>query len=167
MTRGGFEALVDGVLLLAVLLAATGVVQTLALPAAGPTPSSTYAEDLRTALFRSTTDGLAYVQGGVRVGLRNGTTVEAFLRLEVHVLALVDADFTEANRQVAALAAALVRPGWSVAILGGPANGGDMVRITAGEIPPNHLRSSWTYPPLHGAGPGVTLAVAVWVSPPR
>lgn len=167
MTRDGFEALVDGILLLTVLLAATGVVQTFAGAAPAPAPPSAYAEDFRTALFRSTLDGLAYIQAGTRIEVRNGTSVEAFLRLQVHAVQWADVDFAEANRRVAALAGTLVRPGWSVAVLGGPVGGEALVHIPSVEIPGNHVRSSWSYPPLRGPGPGVALAVALWVSPPR
>ena len=168
----GFEALADGVLLFLVLLVATGVILATGRPPASDPRSSgvRYADDTRLALFRTTTDGLFYRFGGEIVLIPNGTTVEDVLRLGVHLLARDHRgyDFTATDARILGIAAKLLRPGWDLAILGGPGANRDLLHLPAEQVvPANHYASTWDYPSLDG-GPGTTrLAVAVWLSPPR
>lgn len=165
---GGIEALVDGVLLMMVLVAATGIAGSFAGPPQPHESSFRYAEDVRLALFRTTAWGLNYTLKGEEVPLWNAT-VEDLLRLEVHLLgAGLDVDFSGANAWLRDLAGRLVRPGWRVGIFGGPVRGDAVLRIPSDDgIPDTFIASGWTYPPLTGEGADVRLVVAVWTSPPR
>jgi len=172
MRDHGFEALADATLLLTVLLVASGLALSLARPAvpsdlaAGPR----YAEDLRLALFRTTMDGLGHRTADGFASMPNGTTVEAFLRAQVHLLAggRPAADFRESNARILDLAVRLLRPGWGAAVTGRLLGGEDLVRIPEGvPIPATYDGSAWTYPPLDGSAADVRLAVAVWPTPPR
>jgi len=171
MSEEGFEALADGTLLLTVLLVASVLVVGWGRPLAadGRSAGIQYAEDTRRALFGTTLDGLSYRIGGEDVAMRNGTTVETFLRLEVHLLRLGPGwDFAAANARIAGLAAGIVRPGWAIAVLGGNESGPAVVRLPEGlRMPPDYFASGWTYPPLDGAGDGTRLQVLVWLSPHR
>ncbi len=102
--------------------------------------------------------------------MRNGTSIEAFLRLEIHLLLRGAGafDFTAANARIATLAARLVRSGWTVVVLGGPARGPDLVRLPGGTVlPPDYAASSWTYPALDGTGWDTRLTLALWINPRR
>ena len=167
MNGNGFEAQADATLLLVVLLIASGLAVSLGRPATmeGADAGVRYAEDLRLALFRTTLGGLGYDDDGTHVAMPDGTTVETFLRIEVHYRGLgrPGLDFSDANARIADLVARLLRPGWSGAITGGA--GGTVVRIPMEvAIPAARFESGWTYPPL-GDGPAVRLAFAVWLSP--
>jgi len=168
MNADGFEALADGVLLFVVLALAIGAVLTWG--GAPPTDDgawgAAYAEDVRLALFRTPLDGLGYEDDGAFVVVPAGTTVETFLRIEVHVRSEEPSlDFSAANARVAALAASLLRPGWAFLLVGGEPGGPEVVRIPDVRPPPTRFESAWTYPSLDGAGPGVRLAFAAWLSP--
>ena len=168
----GFEALADGSLLLVVLIVAASFVAAISHPSHNDSQSVAlpYAEDTRLALFRTQLDGLGYAANGSFVAVPAGTTVESFLRLEVHFVARAPArfDFSAANERLGDLAAKLARPGWGVAITGGMVGSPLIVRIPADrQIPDRHSASSWTYPSLDDAGPDARLTVAVWVNPPR
>ena len=172
MREDGFEALADGTLLLVVLLVASGVGLALVRPplASDPADGPRYAEDVRLALFRTTMDGLGHRTAEGFAAMPNGTTVEAFLRVQVHLRAggVPATGFREANARIADVAARLVRPGWGVALTGRLSGGDDLVRIPEGvAIPATHDGSGWTYPALDGSPADVRLAVAVWPTPPR
>jgi len=172
MNRKGFEALADGTMLLTVLLIAS----TLAITIGGSRTSSvvndaaTYAEDTRVAIFRTSLDALSFAQDGREVFLPNGTSVETFLRLQVH-LESRDAgvlDFGAANRRIAKIAMALVRPGWTYTIVGRLAGGPLVVSLPQGVVlPESYSASSWSYPSLDGSGPDTVLSLSVWLSPRR
>ncbi len=170
MNHRGFEALADGTMLLLVLLVASALA--LALAARGPAPADdgTYVEDTRLALFRTTFDGLSFLQDGVEVPLPNGTSVEAFLRLQVHLVVRVGGalEFSAANDRIAEVATALVRPGWSFAIVGRILGESSSLRLPMGVVTPETYRaSSWTYPSLDGVGPDTVLSLSMWLSPRR
>jgi len=172
MTEDGFEALADGTLLVTILLVASAVAGSLAHPAAddGRSTALRYAEDTRLALFRATIGGLGYSVGGQFVAVRNDTTVESFLRLEVHLLrgGSRDFDFGAANARIADTAARMVRPGWRFSVTGGVVGGADLFHLPAdATAPADFAASGWTYPPLDGTGDGTRLSLAVWVSPHR
>ena len=172
MTDDGFEALADGTLLVTVLLVASAVAGSLAHPAAddGGSAALRYAEDTRLALFRATIGGLGYSVGGQFVAVRNDTTVESFLRLEVHLLrgGSRDFDFGAANARIAEQAARLVRPGWRSSVTGGVVDGPDLFRLPIdAEVPASYGASGWTYPSLDGTGDATRLSLAVWISPHR
>ena len=172
MNRKGFEALADGTMLLTVLLVAS----TLAISFAGDRfPSladdaARYAEDTRAAIFRTTLDALSFTQDGVEVLLPNGTSLEAFLRLQVHLESreVGTLDFHAANDRIAELVTALVRPGWSHSIVGRVAHGPVVVHLPEGIVPPEtYAASSWSYPALDGSGPDTGLSLLVWLNPHR
>ena len=172
MREDGFEALADGTLLLTALLVASGVVLALARPplAADPADGLRYAEDVRLALFRTTIDGLGHRTAEGFAAMPNGTTVETFLRAQVHLRAsgVPAAAFREANARIADVAARLVRPGWGVAVTGRLVGGDDLVQIPEGvAIPATYDGSGWTYPSIDGSPADARLAVAVWPTPPR
>jgi hypothetical protein len=172
MTDEGFEALADGTLLVTVLLVASAVAGSLAHPATddGRLTALRYAEDTRLALFRTTPGGLRYSVGGAFVAVRNDTTIESFLRLEVHLLrgGARDFDFGTANRRITEQADRLVRPGWRFSITGGVGDGSDLFRLPIdAEVPSSYGASGWTYPPLDGTGGDTRLSLALWVSPHR
>jgi hypothetical protein len=172
MRAEGFEALADGTLLLAVLLVASSVVIALSAPTAAPDRGADlrYAEDVRLALFRTTMDGLGLRDGDGSASMPNGTTVETFLRVQVHLRAdgVPGAAFHDANGRIADLAGRLVRPGWGVAITGRLVGGSVVVRIPDGaDLPATYAGSGWTYPSLDGSSEDAHLAVAVWLTPPR
>ena len=172
MNRQGFEALADGVMLLTVLLVAS----TLALSmSGGPShgiagDSARYAEDTRVALFRSTLDGLAFVQNGAAVLLPNGTTVEGFLRLQVHLVSrnVGMLDFDAANDRITEIATTLLRPGWSYSVVGRVTDGPGVTHLPEVVVlPETYAASSWSYPPLDGSGPDTVLSLFAWLSPRR
>lgn len=171
MNRRGFEALADGTMLLIVLLVAS----TLALSLAAMRPSTgndaaRFAEDTRVALFRTTLDGLSFVQDGVDTPLPDGMSVEAFLRLQVHLVSrdVGEMDFATANNRVTEVARSLMRPGWSFAIVGRVTNASAAVLLPADvAIPESYAASSWSYPALDGSGPDTVLGLSMWLSPRR
>lgn len=170
MNRGGFEALADATLLLLILILASsfGLRMAVSTPDVELERSLQLAEQARTALFRTTLNGLAYVHDSTPVTLRNGTSVETFLRLQVHILGRGDADFTAANARVTALAASLLPPGWDFSLAGGRVGERPLVAMPpAARPPPNHAESAWSYPPLDGEGPNTVLSIALWLSPRR
>ena len=172
MRGEGFEALADGTLLLTVLVVASGVVASFANVSRddGRAAALRYAEETRVALFGTTVDDFRYRVGDEVVTMRNGTSIEAFLRLEVHLLLGGPGafDFTAANARIATLAVRLVRSGWTVVVLGGPARGSDLVQLPNGTVlPPDYAASSWTYPALDGTARDTRLTLALWINPRR
>ena len=172
MRSNGFEALADGTLLLTVLLVASAIVLALSRPGVSPDPASDLrtAEDLRLALFRTTMDGLGHRAADGLAAMPNGTSVETFLRVQVHLRAagLPAEDFRDANERIADVAARLVRPGWAVAVTGRLVNGPVLVRIPEGlGLPATYDGSGWTYPSLDGSPGDAHLSLAVWPTPPR
>ena len=172
MRAEGFEALADGTLLLAVLLVASTIVIALSAPTAAPHRAADlrYAEDVRLALFRTTMDGLGVRDGDGFASMPNGTTVETYLRVQVHLRAdgVPEAAFRDANGRIADLAARLIRPGWGIAVTGGLVGGPIVVRIPDGvDLPATYAGNGWTYPSLDGSREDAHLAVAVWPTPPR
>lgn len=169
MSERGFESLADGTLLLTVLLVASGAMVALArpVPVDETAVAARYAEDLRLALFRTTMDGLEYDRDGASVPLPDRTSVEMYLRVQVHLLTRgpPGLDFDESNARVEALAERLLRPGWGFAILGRVSGAGVLAIPHAADLPTTYVESSWTYPALDGTGPEVRLALAVWLSP--
>lgn len=172
MNRHGFDGLVDATLLVTVLLIAS----TMALSIGADrgridADAASYAEDTRIALFRTVLDDLSFSQDDRRVVLPNGTRVESFLRLQVHLQSLGtgDLNFEEANLRVAGVAMRLMRPGWSFGIRGVEMGGaGVTVRIPADVvIPETHAASSWTYPALDGEGLNTVLLLHVWFTSHR
>src|SRR3989475_6654349 len=117
MSHDGFESFVDAIFLLIVLFAASGVMLTQGLVSEHDPRSDgvALAGNLRLALFRTTLDGLGYRQGATDIEVRNGTTVETFLRLEVHLLrnASGDVDFGPANVRIGRIVARLLPSGWA------------------------------------------------------
>ena len=168
MTDEGFEALADGSLLLIVLLVASTILVTFGHPTSRG-DSSAYAEETRLALFGTTLDGLGYRAGDEAVGLRNGTTVESFLRLELHLLRNGSGsfDFSAANERIGDLAVRLVRPGWGLLIRGNLVGGPELIRVPDVAWTGDYAWSGWTYPPLDGVGEGSALGLAVWINPHR
>lgn len=171
MNRRGFEALADGTMLLLVLLVAATLAASLG---AGRPPSGNaaarYAEDTRIALFRTTLDGVSFDQHGILEELPNGTSVEALLRLEVHLASLSAGamEFDAANDRITEVASSLVRPGWSFAIDGRVVGSSVVVRLPEGVIDPEtYAASSWSYPALDCMGPDTVLRLSVWLSPHR
>ena len=171
MSEDGFEALADGSTLLIILLVASTVVLGF-----GHGPSRTVSaaesadpEGTRIALFASTLDELTYRSEGELVRVRNGTTVESFLRLEVHLMrgGQPGLDFAAANARIADLAGRLVRPGWGITVRAHLAGDVDSIRIPDAPVPEDYAWSGWTYPPLDGVGPDTVLGLAVWLSPRR
>ena len=172
MNRAGFEALADGVILLTILLVASTVSLSLAgeRSSAPSDGAARYAEDTRVALFRTTLDGLAFSQDGEAVVLPNDTSVEAFLRLQVHLegRGAGGLDFHAANSRIAGLANALVRPGWSYAIVGRIAAGAPLLRLPSGSVlPEEYAVSNWSYPALDASVADTVLSLFVWLSPHR
>ncbi len=167
--RSGFEALADATLLVLVLLAASSALAGFAASPGPRTAIQSYAEDTRLALFRSTLDGLWYEADGAQVDLLNGTNVETFLRLEVHLLATGKRgfDFSAANARIADLTNRLVRPAWAIVIVAGTTHDADLVRIPDRSIPSEHAAAFWVYPPLDEDGVRTRLGIALWFSPPR
>lgn len=170
MNATGSEALADGTLLLLVLLVASGVVNTLGRPETPDIASFgvRYVEDVRLAVFRTTMSALTYVAGGESIAMSNGTTVETFLRLEVHLATrgTSDCDFRGSNERVAAMTRRLVLPGWNFAISGGSPGGPNTFRIPErAEEPRSYFESGWTYPSLIAEGPPTRLSVTLWISP--
>lgn len=169
MRRDGFEGLADGALLVLVLLLATAAVVALPRsPAHDGSSGERYAEDLRLALFRTTLDGLGYADNGTFVAMANDSSIETYLRVEVHLWAHgpLRRDFSAANARVEETAARLLRPGWSCVLTGGEADGPTVLTLPAGaEAPPSRYESAWTYPALDGAGPDVRLSLAAWLNP--
>lgn len=172
MSDGGFEALADGTLLLAILLVASCLVALQAAPPSADLRSEglRYAEDTRLALFRTTMDGLEYAANGTAILLPNGTSVESFLRIEAYVLHVRGgpADFSAANARVAALAARLLRPDWRFAItakIEGEARAASIPEST--DLPGTYFESGWTYPSLDGTRAGTRLSLALWLNRPR
>jgi len=172
MNHKGFEALADGTMLLTVLLVASTLAVSLAgdrSPFLADDPAR-YAEDTRVALFRTSLDGLSFTQGGAEVLLPNGTSVEAFLRIQVHLGSrdIGTLDFRAANDRIAGIATALVRPGWTYAIVGRVADGAGGVHLPEGVVlPETYAASSWSYPSLDGSGPDTVLSLFLWLSPRR
>jgi hypothetical protein len=171
MNRLGFEALADGVMLLTVLLVGSTIVLSLAgTPDDSTADAAKYAEDTRLALFRTTLDGLAFTQGGREVALANGTSVETYLRLQLHLRRqnVDDLDFRAANERLTVLARALVRPGWTFAVIGRTDNGPVVVTLPADVDPPEaYAASNWSHPPMDGSGPDTVLSLLLWLSPHR
>jgi hypothetical protein len=167
MNGRGIETLADAALLFAILMVGMSamLLADRDSPAANTGTGIAYAEDVRLAVFRTRLDGLGFTRDGAFVRLPAGTTVETFLRMQVHLLSRDDApDFSAANTRVADLAKSLLRPGWNVAIAGGEVRGEALMHIP-GPPPPAYFESAWTYPPLPGEPRDVRLAVAVWLSP--
>ena len=165
----GFEALLDGTMLLVVLIVASTLAVTWG-RAAVPDPGLDglrYAEETRIALFRSTPEGLGYLDHGRWVSLSEGTDVETFLRIEMALLARnLTIDVASTNARIEEILKALVRPGWEGVIRG--EQGDEALTIPAGvRTPAEHYASSWTYPSLDGGGRNVRLGVVLWLSPPR
>lgn len=171
MKPTGFQAMADATLLLIVLLVASTIGLSMAAensPDAGI--SVQYAEDTRNALFRTTPDELSFVQDGVTVHLADGTSIESFLRIQIHILnrGLGTSDFRDGNDRITTIAMRLLRPGWSWAILGGLADSAAKLQVPRDlVIPTTHATSSWSYPALDGSGADATLSLVVWLSPRR
>ena len=169
MRDRGFESLADGTLLLVVLLVASGAVLGLGRPAPpdATAAAARYVEDVRLALFRTTMDGLGYDIGGGSVTFPDGTTVETFLRIQVHLRTHgpPGVEFDRANARIEDLAGRILRPGWSISITGRTADT-VVLRLPPGaSLPATYVESAWTYPPLDGEGPDVRLSVAAWLNP--
>ncbi|TLZ52788.1 MAG: hypothetical protein E6K18_02145 [Methanobacteriota archaeon] len=171
MSHDGFESFVDAIFLLIVLFAASGVMLTRGLVSEHDPRSDgvALAGNLRLALFRTTLDGLGYRQGATDIEVRNGTTVETFLRLEVHLLrnASGDVDFGPANVRIGRIVARLLPSGWSGSVFGGLVGEPVVVQLPAITPSPDRFESRWAYAPVHGVGPGTELGVLVWLSPRR
>src|SRR5437867_4556722 len=139
MSHDGIESFVDAIFLLIVLFAASGLMLTRGLAGEHDPRSDgvALAVNLRLALFRTTLDGLGYRQGATDIEVRNGTTVETFLRLEVHLLrnGSGDVDFGPANVRIESIVARLLPSGWSGSALGGVVGEPVIVRLPA--IPPS------------------------------
>lgn len=171
MRDEGFEGLADGVLLVTLLLiASVALVVGTRDPGGIRDDGIRDAEETRLALFRTTLDDLSYESEGETVRIPNGTTVEWFLRLQVHLLDSDPAghDFSAANVRVLDLATRLVRPGYQIGVFGGVVGEPGTVRLPAeGLASSERFESAWTYPALDG-GPGhIRLGVSLWFSPPR
>jgi len=172
MNRRGFEGLADGTTLLMVLLVASTLVLSLVGDRSAflAADAARYAEDTRVALLRTTLDGLSFAQDGVEVFLPNGTSVEAFLRLQVHLESrnVESLDFDAANDRIHEVATVLLRPGWSHAVVGLVTDGPEVVHLPEGVVlPGTYAASSWSYPSVNGSGPDTILSLFLWLSPGR
>lgn len=167
MNGRGFEALADAALLFVILAIGIGAVLSMdrGTPAIDPGAATAHAEDLRLALLRATPEGLGYARGGEFVAFPDGTTVETYLRYQVHLRSRNGSlDFSAANARVADLASSLVRPGWSAAIRAEEVRGDVRIELLRPR-PATFYESAWTYPPVPGEEWDVRLSVAVWLSP--